>query len=538
MKKLKKMLGFFVAVSLFALSGCSGGSGDTVSSDSVTGSSENTVVSSTNSDGEKIVVYALNSTWSRLMPYDLNGMNMIAPNDKVFDKLTYVTEDGIGMRAAESIEMEDGGSTFVIKLRQGSLWHDGEPVTSADWLWTYQTISSKEFPATASKSYLSNFTGTDDTGTVIDGESIGIEAPDDYTLIFHLKDASYPGAFFTAYGNYLSVLPKHLLEDIPVAELNENEFWSHPIGSGPCKYVSDVAGSELVLEAFDDYYLGRPQFDKLIYKVVDTSSMPSALISGEIDTCYPFLTPSEALALDGQNGLHVELSMNTTNHMLSVNNEIFPQPVRKAFSLLIDKQLILDSLFEGKGMVAESYISPSSPYYDDSLTFERNVEEAKKLLDEAGFDYSKTYTIGASTPVREKIALIIQQNFADAGITLEITTGDNSGMLKAAKEGTVDMNIMSWGTTSSPTYNMAYHNNNASSFSRIQDTVCFDMMRAVNTAETDEERIELMKQLQETYQEECWYVPLVHQYNYIVLAENLNGLDDAKTDACWLWEVK
>ncbi|MGN1194164.1 MAG: ABC transporter substrate-binding protein, partial [Acutalibacteraceae bacterium] len=179
MKKMKKILGIIIAASLFVLSGCSGSNGETTDPTGTAASDENTVTAVTDANGEKIVVYALNSTWSRLMPYDLNGMNMIAPNDKVFDKLTYVTEDGIGMRAAESIEMQDGGTTFVIKLREGSLWHDGEPVTSADWLWTYQTISSAEFPATASKSYLSNFTGTDDTGTVIEGETIGIEAPDD-----------------------------------------------------------------------------------------------------------------------------------------------------------------------------------------------------------------------------------------------------------------------------------------------------------------------------------------------------------------------
>ena len=210
---------------------------------------------------DKTVVYALSGAWNRLMPYDIVGMYSIIPNEKIFDRLCGFDNDNIiYYRAAESIDLSEDKKVFTVHLRKNSKWHDGEPVTAYDWEWTFKTMARPEFEGYGSRGYLSQFEGTDGSGT----GDIQIKALDDYTLEMYLKSPTTPEAFFGSYSYYYYVLPKHLLENIPVEELGTCDFWNNPIGSGPCKFVSETSGYEVVLEAFDDYYLGCPQFEKLI----------------------------------------------------------------------------------------------------------------------------------------------------------------------------------------------------------------------------------------------------------------------------------
>ena len=261
--------------------------------------------SGTDTSGEKNIVYALSGAWNRLMPYDLIGINSIIPNEKIFDRLVgFDNESIIYYRAAQSIDLSDDMKTFTVHLNPDSKWHDGEPVTAYDWEWTFQTMAKPEFEGYGSRGFLSGFAGVDATGT----GDIQISAIDDYTLEMHLKSPTTPEAFFGSYSYYYYVLPKHLLEDIPVDELGNCDFWNNPVGSGPCKFVSETPGYEVELEAFDDYYLGRPQFDKLIYRVMDKDTLSAGLLAGEFDTGWRNVSAEEALdTLDGVDGLHADL---------------------------------------------------------------------------------------------------------------------------------------------------------------------------------------------------------------------------------------
>ncbi len=290
-------------------------------------------------------------------------------------------------------------TVFTVHLRKDSKWHDGEPVTAHDWEWTFKTMAKPEFEGYGSRGFLTQFAGTDGSGT----GDIQIKAIDDYTLEMHLKNPTTPEAFFGSYSYYYYVLPKHLLEDIPVDELGTCDFWDNPIGSGPCKFVSEKPGYEVVLEAYDDYYLGRPQFDKLIYRVMSEETLSSGLLAGEFDVGWNTVTAEEALeSLDGKNGLHADLVDNKINIQMVLNNEKFGPEVRHAFELAIDKQLIVDSVLKGYGEPVCSALMPSSPYYNKDLKVEYNPDKAKKMLKEANFDFSQTISLGASNSDREK----------------------------------------------------------------------------------------------------------------------------------------
>lgn len=467
----------------------------------------------------------------------------IIPNDKVFDGLAYFdNETIIGMRAAESMETSEDGRTITMKLRQNSYFHDGEQVTAEDWFWTLDTMTEPEFEGLASRNYLATLVGTDSVGTKIPGETFGVEAPDKFTLVFHLKEPTSHEAFFGSYSYYYRVLPKHLLEDIPIAELNEHEFWESPIGSGPCKYVSQSGTEELTLAAFDDYYLGRPQFDKLIYRVVKAEAFPAGMLAGEFDVGWDTVSPADGHDMEGTDGLHLEKVDNTVCVFLSLNNEKFGPKVRKGLDLLIDKQTIVDMVLLGYGEPAVSGNMPTSKYYNNDLKYQRDVEEGKKLLEEAAangdFDFNIVYNLGVANVAREKMGLIIQENFKEAGIELELINSDSATLISNLRDGTFDMGILQGTVAANPTWLISNFNNNAVTYARIQDSKYYDAYVAANLSTNDSEKIELMKVAQQLQYNECPYIYLAHQYIYMLLSEKLSNVTVPNNDVPWEWNVK
>ena len=484
----------------------------------------------------KTIVYALSGAWNRLMPYDIVGLFSIIPNEKIFDRLCgFDNENIIYYRAAESIDLSEDQTVFTVHLRKDSTWHDGEPVTAHDWEWTFKTMAQPEFEGYGSRGYLSQFEGTDGSGT----GDIQIKALDDYTLEMHLKSPTTPEAFFGSYSYYYYVLPKHLLEDIPVDELGTCDFWDNPIGSGPCKFVSETSGYEVVLEAYDDYYLGRPQFDQLIYRVISEETLSSGLLSGEFDIGWNAPTAEEAVeTLDGNSGLHAELMDNKIVLQMVLNNEKFEPEVRHAFMLAIDKQMIVDSVLKGYGEPACSPLMPSSPYYNTDLKVEYDPDRAKKILDEAGFDYNQTLSLGASNTDREKVAVIIQDCLAKIGVKVEILTGDSTTLISGARDGSIDMCLLQATTAANPTYLTMNYVLNSVTYCRVQTDKYYNAHVEVNLCTDEQERIEKAWEMQELLYEECPDINLCFQDIYMVCSEKLDNVTVANNDKCWEWEVK
>ena len=487
-------------------------------------------------EGEKTIVYALSGSWNRLMPYDIVGMYSIVPNEKVFDRLCgFDNENIIYYRAAESIDLSEDQKVFTVHLRKDSKWHDGEPVTAYDWEWTFKTMAQPEFEGYGSRGYLAQFEGTDGSGT----GDIQIKALDDYTLEMHLKNPTTPESFFGSYSYYYYVLPKHLLEDIPVDELGTCDFWDNPVGSGPCKFVSETSGYEVVLEAFDDYYLGRPQFDKLIYRMAAEDTLSSGLLSGEFDTTWNSPAADEAIeTLDGNKGLHADLMENKILLQLVLNNEKFEPEVRHAIMLAIDKQMIVDSVLKGHGQPACSPLMPSSPYYNTDLKPEYDPDRAKKMLDEAGFDYSQTLSLGASNSDREKVAVIIQDCLAKIGVKVEIETGDSTTLISGARDGSLDMCLLQATTAANPTYLTMNYVKDSVTYCRVQTNKYYDAHVAVSLCTDEQERIQKAWEMQELLYEECPDINLCFQDIYMVCSDKLSNVTVANNDKCWEWEVK
>ena len=191
------------------------------------------------------VRYGLSNAWDSLMPYNSpSGSNYSRIiYDKIYDRLAYVHADGtLEPRAASSWESADGGTAALFHLDEHAAFHDGTPVTAEHWADTIALLTDPACP-TLGRSAFAVLSGTDDTGAAVPGEALGVEAVDKYTLKLTFKIPTTPEDFLLDKNREYYVLPTHLLEGTAPEDVMELALWDEPVGSGPCKFVSETPGA-------------------------------------------------------------------------------------------------------------------------------------------------------------------------------------------------------------------------------------------------------------------------------------------------------
>ena len=372
-----------------------------------------------------------------------------------------------------SIEAEVGGiggtedgMTATFHLDPDAKFHDGTPVTANDWVFTAYLITDPNFDF-GMKSECKFFEGTDDSG-VRTGDTLGIEAVDDTTLVMTFKNPTPVEDWIMLHNKYFYVLPEHLLGDMDPAEVNASDIWDNPndLGSGPCTYISELSGSQLELGSFADYQLGAPKFGKLVYTVISASNTVTSVMTGELDMFIQSASIEDSLAAQDM-GLPVQQSdLPTSVVVFLINNQnVSDKRIRQAMNLAIDKEMLIEQNVEGQGVPSATYIIPGSEY-DAGIEWSRDVEGAKALLEEAGWDSSQTLTM-AVTSTRERMAAVIQQNLAEVGINIEILTVDLATEFAGLQDGTYDLGICGSTATNYPLWMEGYYDYRDATYCQI-----------------------------------------------------------------------
>lgn len=180
---------------------------------------------------------------------------------------------------AKSWEFDEETCTYTFHLEEGVKWHDGEDFTANDVKFTIESIMDPD-------------NGSENAPNYEDVEKIDVI--DDYTIAFQL-DA--PNVAFLDYMT-MAVLPEHLAEG---ENMQESDFFRHPIGTGPYKLAEWDEGQAITLEKNEDYFKGEPNIDEVIFKIVtDDNAKAMQMQSGELDLAL--LTPKDAQLFAGQDG--------------------------------------------------------------------------------------------------------------------------------------------------------------------------------------------------------------------------------------------
>lgn len=549
MRSSKKIAAWMLAAAMATglLAGCGGSSGNETTA--AASAAEGTTAASTATDktgdySDKVITYGLTTAWDTVNPYGSTSgsiyQNLVC--DKLYDRLAFIEEAGSGVspRAAKSWESADDGKAAIFHLDENTKWHDGQPVTAKDWVFTAQLITNPKFDY-GLRSEFNTWAGTDDNGLETAEKSVGVEAVDDYTLKISFKNVTPVEDWLILHNKYFYVLPEHLLGDIAPEKMKDDEFWKAPIGSGPCTFISELSGSQLELGSFADYQLGAPQFGKLILKVIASTNTITSIAAGEMDGFYQQPTTDDALAAKDMGLTVTESSEPTFVGVFLINNQnVSDKRIRQAMSYAIDKDLLIEQNLQGKGIAPATCVIPGSEY-DCGLTWSRDVDKAKELLAEAGWDSSRKLKM-AVTSARESMAAIIQQNLAEAGITIDVQTVELATMFSGLQDGTYDLGICGSTAMSYPLWMSGYYDNKNATYCQITDTAYAELQDKI-AAETDEaKKKELVNEYQQLLWDEMPLVMLYNGYTFGVQSERFQGYNafegGVNNQAVWKWSVK
>jgi peptide/nickel transport system substrate-binding protein len=260
------------------------------------------------------------------------------------------------------------GTIYNFSIRPDAVWHDGEPVTVDDVIFTIDMLKSEASAYPQDVKDLWN--------------EVEIKKLDDKTVQFILPE---PFAPFLDYATF-PLIPKHLLGDVPPEQLASAEFNLAPVGTGPYKFdrlvVENGNITGLELSAFDKYYLAKPFIDKVVFHYFDTSRAAlDAYQRGEV-LAVSRLTPDvlpEALA-DANLGVYTGRLPRMSMVFLNLKNpeaEFLQDPaVRRALLLGTNRRYIVDKLLGGQGIIADGPLFPGTwAYYDgvDHVDYDSNA---------------------------------------------------------------------------------------------------------------------------------------------------------------------
>lgn len=325
-------------------------------------------------------------------------------------------------------------------------WSDGEPVTSEDYVYTFEVYSDPDTPA-------SKFT--------ID-RTAGFEATGDlsvrWTGVPGYKDSTY---FLNAVpGGVLRVFPEHAWSGFSAAELLEAEEVSRmPMGDGAFVVEEWVAGDSIRLVPNPNYYRageGLPYLDSVTFKFIpDTNQLVAQLLSGQCDigtqdgmdvSQSPFLIEAENNGLltpyfqTGTVFEHIDFGIDSYGDYgdgIGRPDWFQDTRTRQAMTMCTDRQSMVDNILFGRSEVIHTYIPSVHPLYPDGLTeWPYDVEQANALLDEVGFEDGDgdgiredpatgtpfSITLGTTTgnEMRQQLTQIFKENMLDCGIDVEL----------------------------------------------------------------------------------------------------------------------
>lgn len=266
---------------------------------------------------------------------------------------------------AEKWEYDENTFTYTFHIRDGVKWHDGEPFTADDVKFTIEAIMDPE-------------NGSENAPNYEDVEEITII--DEKTVSFRL---TAPNVAFLEYMT-MAILPKHLLEG---ENMQESDFFRAPVGTGPYKLESWDVGQSIVLTKNEDYYLGCPKIDQIIFKIVgDDNTQAIQLESGELDLVL--LDPRNAQNFVSRDGFtcydmttsdYRGVLFNFWNDYWTDNKDIIP-----AVCYAINRQAIIDSVLLGQGMPAYGPLQRNIYNNENVEHYDYNPAKAKEILEAAG----------------------------------------------------------------------------------------------------------------------------------------------------------
>lgn len=365
-------------------------------------------------DDKVSIVVNATQVFGTIDPARINDYTEYMAAVNLYDGLTTVAGDGsIIPQLAESWTVSDDNLTYTFKLKDGATFQDGSPVEASDVVYTLKRLLAiNEGP-----SYLFS--------KLIDPDKL--KAVDSHTVEIGLTKV---------YAPFLTTTPLILVVNEDAAKANSDDEWAsdyianHSIGAGPYMLADWNRGSQMVVARYDDYHAGwdrgRP-IDEIRFVITNDEATVKALATkGELGMSSNAQASETYNAIGAMDGYKIIETPTATALYIKMNTKLPPTDdihVRRAIAYATDYDTIREAIYPGSSLSGPMAPAFADAYPDDLPAPEYNLEKAKEELAKskyAGQDITLTHSYVAGLSFEEDIALLMQANLEQIGITLDV----------------------------------------------------------------------------------------------------------------------
>lgn len=436
--------------------------------------------------------------------------------DMIFDTLVHYKEDttNIVPALAEMWDTSADGLTWTFYLRQGVTFHDGSPFNANVAAYSLNRPNAQ----------------SDSVFTEIISHIIAIG---EFTLEIQL---------FAPYAPFLTSIASTENSIVSQAAVMRygSDFENNPVGTGPFKFVQWDRNDQIVLQASETHWAGKPAIDKLVFRSIpDNTERYMELQAGNLHVMeFPNPDVLSEIRSDPMLDLLMQPSLNVGYLAMNMEKPPFDNlKVRLAINHAFNKAEIIEELYQGTGIPAKNPIPPTLWSYDDSIeAYPYDPEYAKQLLAEAGYPDGFETTLWALPiprpyiPNGQALAEILQTQLRDIGIEATIVTHDWRTYIAKTERGEHDMAMLGWSASADPD-NFLYYLLSKNTAVKPALNIAFyrsdemqDVLDRARTSTDRNERIELYKEAQAIFHRDVPWVPLAHAQRLLAINKQVQNL--------------
>lgn len=521
-KKLNRA--FAIALSLgLLLTGCSGQAASTsTSSQTVSSQDVSTQVSSgAPADGGNIVVAESDD------PQNINPLYVVDQTSFDIQQALYSPFFEIvkgklfyGNGLLESVTANSDSSVFTLKLKSNLKWHDGQPITADDIVFTMDTLIDKN-QNVPYQSY-----------GYIDGKAVTTKKVDNLTATITLPKSS---AGFLGGLSQIYCIPKHIYQN--VGNIGKSGLNNNPIGSGPYKFKSYTPGQSFVVQRFDDYFDGKPHLATVTFKIVKNASTADAsLASGDINARLISSTEYDTVNQSGKVNIYSYDSGRVNALSFNQNKSALQDVrVRQAIAYALNKEELTQFAFVSNQFASPAYsvFTPDTSFYDTNLTkYDNDAGKAKQLLQQAGKASLKLNILYISTDkTMESEATYIKQKLGQVGIDLELYPLDESTYktkIKDMSSTDFDLLLHYYTLGEEPSlYADIMSGNSRSNYSHVKDSELDALWLKGNSTSDTAARGKIYDEIQKRINDNMYLYPIAYSKAFYAFDKNYGGYDRA-----------
>jgi len=463
-------------------------------------------------------------------------------------------------------ELPDGGKGMALtyRIQPGATWGDGTPVTSKDAVFTWEVGSHEKAGFSNSELYR---------------RILSVDAVDEKTFTLHVDRMPFDYSY--AFTHDFDLLPEHI--ERPIFEENPDEYRNRTaynsdttnpgLSFGPYRIAEIVPGSEIVIVPNETWWGEPPQFDRVVFKVIEnTAALEANLLSGAIDVISGELglTLDQALAFERRHGdnynilykpglIYEHIDLNLDSSLLSDIR------MRRALIHALDRDAISKQLFKGRQPVAHGSVNPQDPmFYKGLPRYDFDPEKSKALLDELGWSEMKDrfrhnaagerltieFMTTAGNRSRELVQQALQSQWRSLGIDVRIKNEPARVFFgqTVSKRRFTGMVMFAWVSTPESVPRTTLHSDQIPStknnwagqnYTGFNNPEMDELLEAIDLELDEEKRRALWQRQQVLYAEELPVIPLYWRASAFVLPKWLKGVRPTghqQTTTLWIEE--